>query len=278
MSIMLETDSTVFFAGIASLFDDERDVASDWAGQHIKTNKYIKWVIGKYVEADKVNNNGQYWTLKDLQNKHTTVDHTPMNMGHRPHDIVGTVVASEMIYPDRSDMNPYVETVAAFWKWYRPEELKKLEEAYSTGNAWQSMEAVSDTVTCVGPEGCGETFDYAGPNSDTYCSCIQNHRGHKQLDNPHFLGSGLIIPPDRPGWSNADINSIARHTTDEQKHEMLVAIADAAPHLSSSEWEKVMWALQFEAFSNENAVVESKKTSSEIARVVASQFLASSRY
>jgi hypothetical protein len=276
--MILETDNTVFFAGTASLFDDERDIASDWAGKHIKTNKYIKWVIGKYVEADNANGNGQYWTLKDLQKKHSTVDHTPMNMGHRPHDIVGTVVASEMIYPDRSDMNPYVETVAAFWKWYRPEELKALEEAYKTGNSWQSMEAVSDTVTCVGPEGCGKTFDYAGPNSDTYCACLQDRRGHKQLDNPHFLGSGLIIPPDRPGWSNADINSIARRTTDEQKHEMLASIAEAAPHLASSEWEKVMWALQLEAFSRDEVVEESKRSVSEIAQKVANQFLASSRY
>ena len=279
MPIILETDKTVLIAGTARLIDDDKDIASDWASKHIKTNKYIKWIVGKYVEADRANRNGQYWSLGDLQLKHGTVNHSPMNMGHRQQDIVGTVVASEMIYPDLVELNPYVETVGAFWKWYRPEALSEIEAAYETGNLWNSMECISDTVTCVGDDSCGKTFDYAGPMSDTYCACIQEHRSVKQLDNPHFLGVGIITPPERPGWSNAEINSIAAHTTDEQKQELLASVAQAAPHLSPEQWETTMWALQFDAFANQETVEdEFYKPVSLIAQHVANQFMAKSRY
>lgn len=173
MSIIIESENSVHFSCRVQLVDDDRDVASDWAGQHIKTNKFLKWIIGRYVEADNANSNKQYWTLSDLQSKHSTVDHTPINMGHRRNEIVGTIVASEMIYPTNESaelvQNPFVETVGAFWKWYFPEQLSAIEKAYSEGNCWQSMESVSDTITCVGENGCGLTFDYAGPMSDTYC-------------------------------------------------------------------------------------------------------------
>ena len=139
MSIVVESDDAVFISSLARLVDDDRDVASDWAGKHIKTNKFIKWVIGRYVEADNANRNGQYWTLRDLQLKHDTVHHTPMNMGHRQHDVVGTVVASEMIYPS-DEGNPYVETVGAFWKYYFPNELEQLKQPINLetcGRAWK---------------------------------------------------------------------------------------------------------------------------------------------
>lgn len=292
MSIIIESGNSVHFTCSARLIDDDRDVASDWASQHIKTNKFIKWIVGRYVEADNANRNNQYWTLSDLQAKHSTVDHTPMNMGHRHNEIVGTVVASEMIYPtdeSAADQNPFVETVGAFWKWYFPEQLSAIEKAYSEGSLYQSMESVSDTVTCVGEGGCGQTFDYAGPMSDTYCDCIREHRASKQLDNPHFLGTGLIIPPDRPGWTNAEINEISKMTTDDEKHRVLASIAAESPHLSPDEWEKVMWTLQFQAFhdeilsatkEHEVAVEEmsNRKPPSLIALQVAQGFMAKSRY
>ena len=46
MPIILETDKTVLIAGTARLIDDDKDIASDWASKHIKTNKYIKWIVG----------------------------------------------------------------------------------------------------------------------------------------------------------------------------------------------------------------------------------------
>lgn len=279
MSIVVESDDAVFISSLARLVDDDRDVASDWAGKHIKTNKFIKWVIGRYVEADNANRNGQYWTLKDLQLKHDTVHHTPMNMGHRQHDVVGTVVASEMIYPS-DEGNPYVETVGAFWKYYFPNELEHIETAYKSGNLWQSMEALSDTITCVGEGSCGESFQYQGPMSDSYCQHIQQHQTYRQMDNPHFLGAGLIIPPDRPGWSNAEIKDMSKLTTDEQKEELLASIAVEVPHQSPAQWETTMWALQFDALADQLATAkeqeEYRTPPSLISMYVANQFLATS--
>lgn len=280
MSIVVESDEAVFITGTVHLLDDDKDVASDWASPFIKTNKNIKWMVGKYVEADNANNNQQYWTLKDLQSNHHTVDNSPINMGHRPADIVGTVVASDVIYPERQDINPYVETVGAFWKWYRPDALAKIEEAFAHGTLFQSMETTSESITCVGPDGCGETFAYAGPRSKTYCDCINEARGYKQLNNPHFLGAGLIIPPDKPGWTNAEINSIAAETTDEQKQQILASVASTVPHLSPPEWEKIMWTVQFEAFANRTQSnvtnLSDYKSASAIAKEVSSRFMAKS--
>jgi hypothetical protein len=276
VAILTENETSFFLSTPAVIVNDEIDVASEWAGKHIVSNKAIKWILAKYVEADNANNNGQFWTLSDLQAKQTTIKHSPMNIGHRGQDIVGTWTAAEMMYPIDADsavhQNPYIETLGAFWRYYFPEMLAQVEAAYDTGSLFVSMECRGDSITCGGPNGCGETFTYKGPMDESYCEHVLNRESYRQINNPHFLAGALILPPDRPGWSNAAVKELSALTSDSQKEEMLHSIASEVPHLDHSEWEKIMFNLQAHALA-ETAIEDAKTPASLIGLRVANQFM-----
>lgn len=241
--ILIEGKKSFYLNTPATLLNLDRDTASDWASAHIINNPAMRWIVGKYVEADTPNSNGQQWSLEDLRASQSSIHHTPMNLAHKAHSIVGTFVSSEMIYPDFAGANPYVETLGTFWKYYFPEELAMVETAFGMGALYQSMECVAESVTCVGEAGCGQTFDYAGPSSDQYCDHILSRESSRQLNNPWFLAGALIYPPDRPGWKNASVNELSKIDklmSDEQKHDLMLSVAKESPHMSPSEWEAMM--------------------------------------
>lgn len=261
MTIVTQGPDSVFLHASAKLLDDNRDVASSaWAYDKIIPNKQIKWIMANYVEADNANRNNQYWSLDDLRLAQPTVSYTPLNMNHHAKNIIGTIVSSEMQYPTQDSasdaiFNPYIEVLGAMWKFYNPDEIKEVEKAYDAGALFISMECISDTVSCVGSEtACGETFDYAGPISPSYCNHINNRTSNIQFNDPNFLAGGLITPPNRPGWKDAYANDIAKHTTDEESDRLLTAIKAEAPgaDLTIDEWESMMYAVQLQRFSKVN--------------------------
>lgn len=242
MTVLVPGSKSFYMGTQAILLNEDRDVASHWASSHIVSNPAIRWVLGKYVEANNANYNGQYWRLEDLQMKRPTIVHSPMNMNHQPRNIVGTFPAAEMMYPvgDNAEvMNPYIETLGAFWKFYFPDELSVVEEAFNDGKLFQSMECVASSITCV--DGCGETFPYAGPMSADYCDDIKAG-GAKQLNNPHFLAGALIVPPASPGWGGAFVKELSSliesQTTLAEK--IYDEVSEEMPHLEASEWETLM--------------------------------------
>jgi len=239
MTIVVENSSSFFFSCPVEVINEDRDVASNWASSIINKNPAFKWIVGKYVEADNANSNGQYWSLEDLKLSRPTIQHAPMNMGHRQRYIVGTYAASELMYPIESEVNAYIETASVFWKYYFPDEFKLVQQAYDSGSLHQSMECVADSVTCAGPMGCGETFSYGGPMSEVYCDHIKNRESYRQLNNPVFLAGGLILPPDRPGWKNASIDEFAS-VSDEEMESVYTQVAAGSPHLGPCEWESLM--------------------------------------
>jgi hypothetical protein len=250
MTILTEGQDSFFLTAPAILFDEDREVASSWASPYINNNKHIKWVLGKYVEADSANSNGQFWTYDDLQVSQFTINHSPMNMDHHRDEIVGAWTASEMMFPTDNGpaTNPWIETLGAFWKWYFPNELKEVQRAYDKGQLWVSMESISESITCGGDRGCGETYAYAGPNSDSYCAHIQERSAYRQLNKPEFLGGALIIGTrgTRPGWKAADVKELSKLTTDETKDKILADIAKTSPELDSQEREALMWRIQMQ--------------------------------
>jgi hypothetical protein len=253
MTIVTEGKNSFFISTPVKLLDLDHDTAADWASQHIIANPAIRWIVGKYVEADNANSNGQQWSLEDLRQSQSSIRHTPMNLAHKSRNIVGTFVASEMIYPDYADANPYIETLGAFWKYYFPEELAMVETAYQMDALYQSMECISESVTCAGPNGCGQTFDYAGPMSESYCEHILSRESSRQLNKPLFLAGALIYPPERPGWKNASVNELSQISSlisDEAKHDLIKSIAQESPTLSPKEWEFMMFRILEQTFSD----------------------------
>lgn len=281
MTIVTEGEHSFFLNSPAQLINDDREVADGWASKHIVANPSLKWVVGKYVEADNANSNGQYWTYDDLRISQPTINHTPLNVGHVANNIIGTIVASEMMFPieGASVDNPYIEVAAAIWKWYFPDEMTKIESAWEAGELFISMECVAETVTCSGDEGCGQTFEYVGPMSEDYCSHIQERSSIRQLNKPTFLAGGMIIPPIKPGWKNARMDMVAAGLNDEKIDQMIEAVAKESPDASPQSWEATMWALQQQALVESSASTQVKKeltSPSLIGYHIARQFLASS--
>jgi hypothetical protein len=243
MGIIVEGTNANLVVSPAAILEQDHDVA--WAERYVEKNPALAWVLAKYVEADRANNNTQMWTLGDLRQYRSSVNHGPLNMLHQPRNIVGTIVANELVYPKNEEAqaaNAYVETLAAFWKYYRPEEYEKIKQHHDSGSLYISMECVAETLTCDGDLGCQETFEYAGAESDSYCSHIQERKSVRRMNKPHFLGGGLIFPPVRPGWSNADVTDLSQlvHNYHEQAEQIYEQVAEQSPHLEPKQWEAMM--------------------------------------
>lgn len=248
MTVLIEGDQSFYITSKASLVDESRDVASEWASKYIYENPALKWVIGNYIEADNANSNGQQFALDDIRTNKPSLNHAPLNIDHQPHNIVGTLVASDLVYAMKGEANPHLEVVSAIWKYYFPETLRKIEEAHEMGSLFYSMESIGESVTCTGDAGCGETFKYAGPMSDTYCDHIKDRASAKLINNPQFLAAALILPPNRPGWKSAYINEMAQQVSNEEKDRVISEVATELPDATEEQWESIMWQLQMKRF------------------------------
>jgi hypothetical protein len=149
MTVVIEGKNSFFLGDRAELLPTDRDLA--WAEQYVKPNPALKYVLGRYVEADRANHNRQYWALNDLLMSQPSIQHAPMNLLHAPRSAVGTFIASEMMYPVAGETqenafeydNPYIEALGAFWTYYFPQEFKLVEAAHASGNLFFSMECIS---------------------------------------------------------------------------------------------------------------------------------------
>lgn len=256
MSVVVKGKNSFFIGSRAELLTTERETASEWASKHIVHNPALRWVLGKFVEADNANLNKQFWTQDDLRMGQPTIQHAPMNMLHRQRDIVGAFVATEMMYPQHAEAaawesNPFIEALGAMWAYYFPQELAAVEKAHNEGSLFFSMECVAQSITCEGEQGCSNTFDYAGITSPTYCDHLNSHVSIKHLNEPHFLAGALVIPPARPGWARANVKQLSALVKEyaEEAEKAYEEIANELPHLSPKQWEAQMLQLLHRAKS-----------------------------
>lgn len=248
MTIVVEGENSYHITSLAQILPDDREVASEWARQHVQPNPAYKWILGKYAEADRANSNKQFWALDQLQMAQPTITHAPMNILHRERHIVGAFTATEMIYPATNEAaaldHPYIEALAVFWKRFFPNELAIIEQAHNQGALFFSMECVAQSVKCSGDQGCGEEYEFKGPSDLSYCDHINKHLSVKELINPHFLAGGLIVPPAAPGWKGADAGVMAASRLLKAHENELDTIYDAlvaeASHLDPKAWEALM--------------------------------------
>lgn len=213
------------------------------------------YIVGAYAAARLLNTDGSTFTADDL----TAADTTTM----------------------RRDLNaprPYMQALAAMWHTLFPDEFALTAKAHADGKLFYSMECKPATVTCpvsfagccgggcgVGGEplslddakrkGSSKAVPYAdgeehtpwsavfdGLTSDTYCEAMNGRTHPKRLDKPLFRAGALIIPPVRPGWSNAEIKAIAKlvHDNELEAEAIYAAVASESPHLEPKDWEQVM--------------------------------------
>lgn len=243
--IIVERDHSFFIASAAALVADDMEVA--WAEPLIRRDPHLRWMVGRYVEADRPNKNGHIFPLDDLRAKVLTIPDKPLNVLHDPRHIVGHYRASELIVPTSVSgaaaisVNPIVETLSVLYAWYAPEHVTKIEAAHKSGHLAQSMECVPDQLKCGT---CDATHEYKGRAHPSYCACLQQPGSAKHLLGGVFSGGGVIYPPAKPAWASADITEfhawMERTLEDPQAATVYDQVASEFPHLDKAEWEQIM--------------------------------------
>ena len=169
---------------------------------------------GRLVEAEQANRNGAFWSQNDLEFGLPSVGHGPLNWGHDATTIVGTLVDPALINGEQAaaaGVGPHIQTGAVMWAFLNPEKARTLRDYIEAGTAWLSMECVSQEIACVGPNGCGKTMPYvdAQLRHGLACEHIKERSSHRRFINPVFQGAAVIVPPQAPGWADADITGIS---------------------------------------------------------------------
>lgn len=269
-ALLIEGPRSYHLAAPMQLVDEGHDKLTAWAAarEHIKIRPDTAWLMGHFVEADRLNENGYLFGLEDLIQAHPTVVHRPLNMGHHEHHNIGTFVATELLFPanvpasaDGVMDKPYVEALASMWKNVYVAEHLAIVGAQRLGASYFSMEAVPASLTCLFTENgveCGQTFPFDGLWSPTYCQHMQDDlRSPKKLNDPRFIGGAVIIPPLKPGWRQADLAEVAanelvrRHG--EQAEAIYAHMASESGHLDDDVLEQMMVELLRAVFPGEPA-------------------------
>lgn len=237
----------IYIGAQAALIESEREIASEWAANHITINPAHAWVLGKFVEAEQANNNNQYFALDDLEIGKPTIDHAPMNINHSGRNIVGAFVASELVFPTSelaagTPENPYIESLGVFWKYYFADEYKLVQKANAEGSLFYSMECVPQYVSTVGGKDDTAQYAYEGRTSPNYPDELNTREVPMKLINPHFVGGALILPPVKPGWTGANSNVVANYIQDCWKEAEMAyeGFETTAPSLDARVWEAAM--------------------------------------
>jgi hypothetical protein len=280
--------------------------ASMWEKAAVRHAGFM-YVAGRYVEAERANRNGAFWSTKDLELGQPTVAGGPLNWLHEEKEIIGALLESKLVYsreaardfsekerkqaadkgqarsdgsfpiknaqdlknairlagnakdpaaakrhiisrakalgltsllPDTwnsekasEDPGTHIQALAAVWKFLRPEKALALERHANDKQLWLSMECVSQNIECV--TGCGESFSYSDWMTARHRVCAHLQAGApRRFVDPVFLGAGVIVPPVRPGWANAEAEILREAAALTEEHTLDDALTrDEAEHM-----------------------------------------------
>lgn len=210
------------------------------------------YLRARYVHGGlPANQNGHIFRTEQLVDAHRNLPHTYLNWLHRTKHTIGCFVASRLVDEATGaviadaeavggyDSTPYVDTVAALWRFAYPDEYKAVRRAYDAGMGFVSCEAFPQQNTCPT---CDATYDWKGYVSDSYCEHLNRRRAPRWLEGPVFVGGAVVVPPARPGWKEASITRIAdwMHKDASAARDLFTQVAAVAPHLSQLELEAMM--------------------------------------
>lgn len=223
-------------------------------------NPFYMWLQGRFVEAEKANRNGAFWSTDDLQFGEMSVKHGPLNWLHEEKTVIGTIADNALIRPQAQNLQqaasfdfnttnkaslfaaqprPFIAAVSAVWKWVHPEKVNDIERAADQGRLYYSMECIAREMSCVGDdtrEGCGKSFDYvtAMTNPGKTCEHMQARSSARRMVDPSFLGGAVIVPPTQPGWGSANVEVM------RQASKLAEQTAEAATDMTATQWETLM--------------------------------------
>ncbi len=210
--------------------DMPRELASDWSSQ--KLNESFVWIAGRYVQGNKPNKNGQYWSYDDLTVGQASIKFTPMNVLHKWDQPVGTFVETKIVHREQAneeELLPEIQALGVLWAVNFPNVAEAVKEAHESDSLWYSMECVSDNIQCMT---CERIFPYRAAAHEV-CEHLAKRESAKRFINPTFLGGALIFPPESPGWADADVTDVAKELVNAY------AARDTA-RFGPTEWEHLM--------------------------------------
>jgi hypothetical protein len=271
MSVIAHEGSNSFhFGARAVLLSDnyEIETASDWASQHVKKNGAYSWILGSFVEAERPNNNKQFFSTAGLQMGKPSIMHAPLNINHNQNRVVGTFVASELLFPKdaeaASTQLPQIESLAVMWRYYYPDAYQMVQAAHQENSLFFSMECVPRAISSIGGVDDSKEYKYEGRVSKNYPDDI-NERAVDgiHLIDPHFVGGALVIPPERPGWSKAEVKQVSTLMKDQwrEMESVCAAVRETSPELADSKVEWVAAAL-FKQGLNASPIVQAENRNS----------------
>lgn len=132
---------------------------------------------------------------------------------------------------------PYIEVLGALWKFYFPQTVSAIEAAQEMGSLFISMECIADTVTRVDRDGTEHNFPFRGGSVKDYE--FHGESDYVRLNDPHFVGCGLVLPPGKPGWKGAEVRELIG-ALDDSGEALYEQVKAQTPHLSPDEWEQLM--------------------------------------
>lgn len=247
--MIVGTDKTVLLGAKVNLIRPDAVVA-EWTHRSIIPNEQFLYIAAKYVEADKANENKHFWSFEDLQKSQASITNSPLNVMHQPHNIVGVMTDSEFIYPEAFSpeneevaaayeyAKPHIEMLGVLWKWYFPQTVSQIEAAQEMGALHVSMECTAETVTRVNNDGSETEYPFMGGNLKAYDFSADS--SHVQLNNPHFVGCGLVLPPAKPGWKGAEVRELMAAVDEDTQKSVYEYFEAESPHLTPEQWEDLM--------------------------------------
>lgn len=208
-----ELNGKSYFTTKAQIVSDpeqlEREYAFEMKGERLNPN--FLWISGRYVQGEKANRNGQFWTTQDLKGSEYSIKYTPLNVLHEWDRPVGVFIETKLVHREAASSSeevlPEIQALSALWSHLYPEIADAVRSAHAQGKLWYSMECIGEAKQCLT---CDKTFDWA---ASRFCDHLENSvQAPRRLINPIFQGGALIFPPVRPGWADADIEEVARAT------------------------------------------------------------------
>lgn len=175
-------------------------------------NPGFTYLHGRFVGANTPNGNGALWSSEDLQLGSNTVAGGPLNWLHDETHIIGCLTGGQFVGHETAaeGIEPHLTADATVWRFLFPREAQTIERAAKDGGLYYSMECISREVACVdtpGRPGCGEVFGYGDYDAGKCCTHLRERSSVRQFIDPIFLGGAIVVPPVKPGWSqaNADV-------------------------------------------------------------------------
>lgn len=236
-----EIDGKFYATAEAYIVESPKDLPREMASAFPdkgSLNPSFLWVAGRFVQANRANKNGHFWSYDDLQVGEASIRHTPMNVLHKWNQPVGTFVETKIVHrkdklETASDaLLPEIQALGVLWAANFPAVAAQAKTAHAAKQLWYSMECVAEKKQCLQ---CDQVFEFAAKPHETCAHLAERANAPRRFINPTFLGGALIFPPEAPAWQDADVTEMAHLLVDSYAHR-----EERPPVLGSDIWEAMM--------------------------------------